>query len=132
MEFPTCFFKECNRKATSLCLLTPHRSYLAAMWSVFVHTAGCHRLVITDVTYVYSRISFGTLKPSRCYEQFFSFNNISNPLVSIVWSVFRRASPTSIGHFVVKKKEAIARALNKNAVILKVTLLSNKADEHFL
>jgi len=31
-------------------------------------------------------------------------------------------NPTSIGHFVVKKKEAIARAQNKNAVILKVTI----------
>ena len=92
MEFPTCFFKERNRKATSLCLLRPHRSYLAAVWSVFVHTASCHRLEITDVTNVYSRISYGTLKPSRCSEEFFSLKDISNPLVSYVWSVFRRAT----------------------------------------
>jgi len=121
MEFP-CFFKESNRKATSLCLLPPHRSYLAAVWSAFVHTASCHRLVITDVTNVYSHISYGTLKPLRCYEEFFTLKDISNPL-SVTYGPSFDAQPDIYWPFCSEKKEAIARALNKNAVILKVTIL---------
>jgi hypothetical protein len=62
MEFPTtCFFKDRNWKAASLCML-PHRFYAAAVWSDFVQTASCHCLIITCATYVYSHMSYGTFK----------------------------------------------------------------------
>jgi hypothetical protein len=112
MEFPTCFFKECNRKATSLCLLPPHRSHLAAVWSVFVHNGSCHWLPITDVTYVYSHISYGTLEPYDVMKNPFLLKTFLTPM-SVAYGLSFDAQPDIYWPFCSEKKSYRTRVKQK-------------------